>query len=375
MIVVNGKFLSGGETGVHRVAHHILSELDAIRKERQAAEETVADAKILCSRMFHGERPLESFDYEVSKFLVWQLWEQIELPLSLKKDDLLLSLCNLAPVTRHRAITMIHDAQVFLSAESYNPLFAHWYQFAYRQMGKRQQHLLTVSDFSRQQLVSVGIAPAEKITVVPNGVDHLAQIEAETGVLERLGLAPQGYCLALANTQAHKNIGLLLEAFHDPRLADTRLVLFGTATAEDFAMAGHPPPPNTVFAGRVSDGALKTLMMQAGALLFPSLTEGFGLPPLEAMYLGCPTIVSPCGALPEICGDAALTIAPDDVSGWADAIISLLGDSTLRADHVARGHRQAAKYTWRKAAEIVDRVIAEHLPVSAGERYVPEPDQ
>jgi glycosyltransferase involved in cell wall biosynthesis len=156
--------------------------------------------------------------------------------------------------------------------------------------------------------------------------------------------------LALANTQKHKNIAILLKAFAKPELKDVALVLFGGATKAEFEQLGHIVSPNVQFAGRVTDPELVGLMVNAGALAFPSLTEGFGLPPLEAMALGCPVVAAPFGALPEVCGKAALYADPLDANAWSQKIRAALDDEGVRQSLISAGRRQAGSFTWKRAA-------------------------
>lgn len=105
--------------------------------------------------------------------------------------------------------------------------------------------------------------------------------------------------------------------------------------------------------GRVSDAELKALYAGPLALAFPSLTEGFGLPPVEAMLCGCPVIATTGGAVPEICGDAARYVDPTDLPGWTAALEQIATDATLRQTLAAKGRIRAARYTWAGAAEAV----------------------
>ena len=159
---------------------------------------------------------------------------------------------------------------------------------------------------------------------------------------------------------------MLLKAFQSPELRDMTLVLFGPAQREDFESRGHAVPPNVEFLGFVSDEELAGLLQRAAALAFPSTTEGFGLPPLEAMALGCPTVVAPCGALPEVCGDASLWADADDVDRWVAQIVRLRDDDVLRADMKRRGRSQAAKFTWDKAARRLLEVVLEQPLADTG---------
>jgi glycosyltransferase involved in cell wall biosynthesis len=359
-IIFNGKFLSARPTGVHRVAGELITHIDRLLSDRvDGAAAPDGRWSLVCPRDAHEPLSLAVIQRRQAGLLTWQPWEQLELPL-IARDAVLVNLCNLAPLSHRRSVTLIHDAQVFLSPGSYSKAFLAWYRFALPRIGAGAARLVTVSDYSRDRLAESGVAPRAAISVVPNGVDHLTGVTAETAILRRLGLTRRGFVLGAANAQSHKNVALLFEAFAAPDLGGLTLVLAGSDGAETFAAAGARPPAHVVFAGRVSDGELRALYENAACLAFPSTTEGFGLPPLEAMRLGCPAVVAPCGALPEVCGEAALYAPHDAAAAWAHAIRSLVDDSSLRQRMTEAGLRRAALYRWedsaRRLLEIIEAV-------------------
>lgn len=356
-LAFNGKFLTARPTGVHRVAYELLTAMDAL-------DFTVAGrpmpARLLAPRGEIARPAYAHLPIEPCGVTRAQLWEQFDLPW-IGRHELIVNFCNLGPAIARNAITMIHDAQVYITPESYSRTFLAWYRGLLPKLGRRHRRILTVSEYSRQQLAAHGVAPLDRIEVVHNGVDHILAQPAESDAANRLGLVPGRYVVALANIQAHKNVGVLLRAFADPGLADIRLVLIGSADRDAFVAAGHSVPANTLFAGRVSDPALRGLLEQALCLAFPSTTEGFGLPPLEAMLVGCPAVVAPCGALPEVCGDAALYASENDPPAWAAAIRRLADDGDQRMALVEKGRAHAELFTWARAARRVLDIVGDVL--------------
>ncbi len=345
---LNGKFLAAAPTGVHRVAEELGNALADLIAEGHPAVQGLT-LEVLVPRDGMARAGAMRMPARLLGPLVHIPWEQLTLPLR-RGRGLLLNLCNIGPMLSRDAVTMIHDVQVLLSPESYRPAFRAWYRLVQPIIARRHRLILTVSEYSRQQIIRAGLAPASKVAVIHNGVDHVLAVASEPGIAARLGLASGRYVVGLANTQAHKNIGVLLQAFADPALAACTLVLFGSADRAAFIAAGHAVPDNVVFAGRISDGELRGLIEQALCLAFPSTTEGFGLPPLEAMRLGCPAVVAPCGALPEVCGEAALYAAADSPADWTVTIERLARDPELCRDLADQGQIHAEKYSWRNAA-------------------------
>ena len=255
-LAINGKFLTAGPTGVHRVAEQLVRQLAMHRDE--LADLFEQPPRLITPPNARNES-LDVFDWERRGVFRGQLWEQIDLP-RLARSDLLLNLCNLGPMASRAAITMVHDAQTFTTPKSYSWAFGNWYRNVLPVLGHRHARILAVSEFSANELARVGVARRDSISVVPNGVDHLLDCASQPEIVHLLALDPRKFIVGLSNVQVHKNIGVLLKAFAASELDQLKLVLVGAAKREEFEMLGHSVPSNVVFAGRISDGELRALL-------------------------------------------------------------------------------------------------------------------
>ena len=352
-IYINGKFLTHKPTGVHRVAEEHIKAIDELLFDYTLQNKI--DVTLLLPNGARDDLNLKNIKIKKASFLSGFLknipWEQITLPF-VSRNGLLLNFCNLGPILKPNAMTMIHDAQVYLTPESYSKGFALYYKFMLPLLGRVNKKILTVSNYSKQQLEKFGVADASKIDVIHNGIDHINNITEDTSALDKYDLEKGKYVISLSNSQAHKNIGILLKAFDDNRLGDFTLALFGGATKDDFEKLGFHVPENVKFLGKVSDGELVNLIKNARYYACPSTTEGFGLPPLEAMALGCPAICAPCGSLPEVCGDAALYAVANNAGEWVEAILS---NNFANKEEL---NRQAGLFVWQQSAQKIINLIA-----------------
>lgn len=352
----NGKFLTASPTGVHRVAEELIRACDQrlaeIREEMKGRD--ALEATLLHPRNIQRELPLRAIPHLSVGHATGPLWEQTELARA-AHGGTLVNLCNLGPVIARDAVTMIHDAQVREAPTSYSAAFRAYYNVVQPVIARRHKSVLTVSKYAGAALVRHKIAPADAVQVVPNGVDHVHRTPPDVGAARARGLTPGRYVLALANAQPHKNIAMLIRAFNFERLAGAQLVLFG----DDHPARIEPSAGrNVAHLGRVSDAELYGLMAQAGAFACPSLTEGFGLPPLEAMAMGAPVIAAPCGALPEVLGPAATYADPHEPGDWADAIIAALALPEARARRAAEGRARAELFRWDRAGDLLLKAVS-----------------
>jgi glycosyltransferase involved in cell wall biosynthesis len=191
----------------------------------------------------------------------------------------------------------------------------------------------------------------EKFTVTYPGVDHhdwSRTSATKNGNTDQTKSRP--FVLAVSSMSPHKNFRTLVEAVTLLGKTDFDVIIAGGTNLSIFKSADIPLSDTIKHVGYVSDDELKLLYSKASCFIYPSLYEGFGLPPLEAMYSGCPVIAACAGSLPEVCGDAVLYCDPRSPQDIADKINRMMGDMQLREDLRAKGFRQVEKYTWEKCA-------------------------
>ncbi|MFT4268377.1 MAG: glycosyltransferase family 1 protein [Xenophilus sp.] len=276
------------------------------------------------------------------------LWEQIDLPLFAGRRYCV-NFTSTAPVLKRHGCVVVHDAQFRSTPASHGRKSLLLYSAITPLVSRTYRRVVTVSDHAKAEIRAHGVTRRNDICVIHNGVDHMLAFGKDDGALRRLGLAPGGFALSNSYIHAHKNVRVLLDAFAELG-PDRTLVLFGTTPREAYEARGMRLPDNVVFAGRVSNEELASLMTHARMFLFPSMTEGFGLPPLEAMSLGCPTLSARAGAMPEVCADGALYADPGDAGDWRDKIDRLWTDDSARRALSAAGRSRAARLTWSDAA-------------------------
>lgn len=349
-LILNARFFNRPVTGVERLALELGHSLRTLLVKRgQPDLEVVVPRGTLT---VEGVAALGGGAPRISVVgrLGGHAWEQAELARAIP-DAWLLNLCNTGPITRRRQALLICDAQVMLHPESYSRAFRWWYRAMMTLASRRATVLFTISDFSKTQLERFGLVPRDKAIVLRLGVDHLDAVLADSSVLARHGLEQQPFFLAIGSLAQHKNLAMLIKAFVAADLPNMALVVAGGGNPKVFQGAGLPQAANIHFLGRMTDEELKALYAAAYAFACPSLSEGFGFTPLEAMQMGCPVVATTGGAVPEVCGDAAIYADPRDSQAWSDAMIRIAGDKTLRGHLVGQARKRAALFTWEGAAE------------------------
>jgi glycosyltransferase involved in cell wall biosynthesis len=348
---INGRFLTQPQSGVQRYAREVVTALDR-ELQSNIADATPTQDPIRVELLIPANASVDISLTTILPRRVGRLsghaWEQLELPFH--ANGPLLSLCNTGPVLHPNQIVAIHDVNTREFPQSYTRTFRLAYRVLQPILGKTAQSITTVSNFSANQIAVYKIAAPSKITQAPNGCDHTKRWHQQTPAIRNIRI-DHDTILVLGTNAPHKNLRLLTGLADRFANHGLRLAVIGMTSDRVFnADARNSDHPAIQWCGRVPDNELAYHFANALCLAFPSWTEGFGLPPLEAMSLGCPVVASDRTSIPEVCGQAAIYAAPHDPDAWLAAFLALRNDTDMRQKLIAAGHIQASRYTWQATA-------------------------
>ena len=230
-----------------------------------------------------------------------------------------------------------------------------WYQFLTVRLGKNSKRVITVSNFSKGELVQHCKIAAQKVSVTHLGIDHIHQRQTAKGTLEKYGIKSP-YVLAVSTMNPYKNFKLILDILPEVKAQNLSVVIVGSRNSKVFGNHAVNDSDGVNWVGYVTDEELKALYEHATGFIFPSLYEGFGLPPLEAMALGCPVIVSSRGSIPEVCGDAGLYFDPHQPQEAASRLVEIMSDPELGQRMSIQGKEHSA-FSWNKCAKDTVNII------------------
>jgi glycosyltransferase involved in cell wall biosynthesis len=357
-IAINGNFWDKPNTGSGQYVRALVTAL----KQRDAANEYI----VMMPSTVGGQRSM--FGHLRDNFAkVW--FEQIAF----------VNACRRAHVTLahvpyfgspffppSRTVVTIHDLIPLILPAYRGSVLVRAYTALAASSARRADAIIADSECSKRDIVNRLKINAARVGVVYLAADaryrplgDAAQVET----VRRKYALPEKYLLYLGGYDQRKNLRVIIEAF--ARLpefyrAGYQLALAGVTLGKDseffpdprrLARAANLPADAICYVGGIDETDKPALYAGAAVFLFPSLYEGFGLPPLEALACGTPVICANASSLPEVVGDAAITLPPDDVPAWADALRAVLSDEARRATLRERGIAQAEKFSWRRTAE------------------------
>ena len=316
----------------------------------------------------------ENFRTVVETAGTYSVAEQLRVPLALRREGVTLFHAPhyvLPPLVTCRSVVTIHDC-IHLMFPQYLPSrLAHSYaRMSIALAARRATRVLTVSESSKRDILRFVDAPPEKIDVIYNAYDERFAVEPReedvVRVRERYQLHDE-FVLYAGNVKPHKNLERLIQAFDLVRrrgLDHLKLVLIGDEISRYAALRRavqrHQLHKYVRFLGYLPETTLAVMYRLAGVFVFPSLYEGFGLPPLEAMASGTPVVTSNVSSLPEVAGDAAVLVDPYEPGAIADGIYRVLTDESLRRSLRQRGLARAGQFSWEASVRRV-RDIYDHI--------------
>ncbi len=375
-IGIDGRSLRDGYPGIGRYVHNLIAAMQPLLDDdtlvilHDPAVKTRYDIKPL------ADKPgIELVPFDVAPRALSQQWKLPKLLRGLSLDVFH------APhyLTAYRSlpcpqVVTLHDLiPIVCPASMPRPLDRTVYRAATRLAAQRAAQVITCSQSTRNDLVRLYGTPAERINVIHEAAAPMFSpvAEAEVRQTREEYSIPARYILHVGVNKPHKNLSVLLEAYHSyyirtPAEQRAALVLVGehdSRYASPRRWAAQLGLSRSVLAlGNIPDEDLRALYSGAACFAFPSLYEGFGLPVLEAMACGAPVVCSSASSLPEVTGDAAILLPPSNVASWTKTLSRLLEDRTLQASLRSRGLTRAGQFSWAIAARetlVVYRKAAE----------------
>jgi glycosyltransferase involved in cell wall biosynthesis len=275
---------------------------------------------------------------------------------------------NTGPISKERQIVTLHDVVPFDMPHTLDPKFAAVYRFLTPRLVRKVRKVITISEFSKAAILKHIPVDPDKIVVIPNGVDarfHPRSAEEIGRAMVAAKIPFKRYVLTLGSIEPRKNLVSLFKAWERVEGAvddDIGLVVVGKAGASNIfkAIDINDRMKRVHFTGRLPDDILPAIYSGATAFACVSVYEGFGLPPLEALACGVPTLASNTTALPEVVGHAALTVDPVNTEAIAERLIGLLRSEADQARLKQLGLVQAGKFPWTQTAQLTRALLVQH---------------
>ena len=342
--IVNSRFLTQKVTGVQRYAIEICREL----KKLDPTFIFVSPKNILNREIANELGVLEIGS------LTGHLWEQLDLPRYAAKinETKIINLCNTAPIFYKNKLVVLHDVAFERFPNNFSFKFRFLYRLIIPQILKRSQHILTDSEFSKNEISEIYNLNPNLIDCVPCAANHNFSNQKHR--------KREFFILAVSSLSPHKNFLSLIKAFKKANIPNLKLHIVGDVH-KNFALAdvikSVKDNKNIVLMGRVTDEELIKLYSTALCFVYPSFYEGFGIPPLEAQACGCPCIVSNATSLPEVCGNSVLYCDPYSVDNIALKLDEMVGNIKLRSSLSAKGLENVKRFKWKDSALKIAKII------------------
>lgn len=268
-----------------------------------------------------------------------------------------------------KVLTVIHDLTWLRYPETLDDRNLRRIERDIKYSLERADRVLTISEFSRKEIIELLAVPAERIRVVSCAAGEMPESVDWDGLSGKYNLS-KPYLLYIGNIEPRKNLAALLQAFallkREQGIAHRLVIAGGGWGQTDFqqVLQNLPCAADVVQVGYVQPAEKRALYENAAAFVFPSLYEGFGIPPLEAMVCGCPVVCASVASLPEVVGAAAELVNPLSAPAVAEGIWRVISDERRAAELRAAGFEQTKKYSWVKSARRLEKICREVLGIS-----------
>lgn len=367
-IAINATYVGENPTGLGVYTQEILTELMKVEHDF-----VIYASSSELNRKYPGKvTPVSSRTSPAlgSKgHLTRLLWQQTILPLKLRSQNISLLYSTvpegiLNPLSKRKQIITVHDI-IPAKYPQLHPRMKYHYYYDLPMLLKNAQAVICVSENTKKDVMDYYKIKDKSYRVIYQGYDKENLYPRPRGaVVKKFGL--KKYLLYMGDIRLYKNLERSLEAFAKLNLGDIKFAIGGSKDRRFYPGLVRKIEKlllkdRVVFLGYVSDEDLPRLYSEAEALVFPSLYEGFGRPPLEAMACGCPVVVSNAASLPEVCGDAAYYVDPYNAEGIAEGVYKVLTDENLRNRMIQKGLERVKLFSWEKAAREVLQVFEEVL--------------
>lgn len=341
-IIVNARFLTQSVTGVQRFA----IEISKILKKYLQDDVIFVAPKGIIHPDIAAELNVKIIGTNTSHF-----WEQIDLRrfLMKNKSPILLNLCNTAPLFYSNNIITIHDIAFEVYPQTYSKKFLLVYKYLIPRLAHSAKKILTVSEFSKSEMMKFYHIPKDKIEIIYNAVDSKFQ------TINNENLKKERYFLTVSSLNYRKNLNLVLKAFDifSKTERNAKLYIVGDLDNKSFSKCNLQESKlneNVVFLGRLSDEKLMEYYSNSLAFIYPSLYEGFGIPPLEAQRCRVPVIVSDIPCFHEIFGESVIYTHLQDFNQLIYKMQFFLKDD-IRLEQISKGIENESKYSWEKSGK------------------------
>lgn len=346
-VYINGRFLEYNLTGVVRYSMAVLEEVDKLLNNDKYKFLKICLLLPPNVNYINRYENIEVKNVGTHNGAYWEQWEILHYA----KDGWMLSLASTGPILKRKQIIVMHDAKMARKWKSDASFKQRYFLFFMGLiLGKTLKKIITISQYAKTELKQYFYIKPSKIIVAYEGYEHILKIEEDKNTLDKYSLNKKQYILAVGGGSAKNNI-LTVKAMQLINKKNIKLVLTGNIPIN--VLIKLKSYENVKLIGRVSDEELVSLYKNALCLCFPSVAEGFGIPPVEAMALDCPVIVSDRDSLPEVCGKAALYCNPNDVNSLAKQLNLIIANKNVEKQLIEEGRKNIKRFSWKKTAEMI----------------------